>query len=39
MEEKLERGLRENEDRWRERDERLRAMEDMMEREAGRKAA
>jgi hypothetical protein len=39
LEEKLERALRENEDRWRERDERLKVMEDMMEREVGRKVA
>jgi hypothetical protein len=37
LEEKLERVQRENKDRWRERDEMLKVIEDMMEREAGRK--
>jgi hypothetical protein len=31
--------LRENEDRWKGRDERLKVMEDMTEREVGRKVA
>jgi hypothetical protein len=38
LEEKLERVVRENEERWKERDERMRVMEDMMEREVSRMA-
>jgi hypothetical protein len=37
LEEKLERVVRENEERWKERDERLGVMEDRMEREVNRK--
>ncbi len=37
LKEKLNRVVRENKERWKERVERLRVMEDRMEREAGRK--
>ncbi len=38
LEEKLERVVRENEDRWKERDERMKVVEERLEREANRKA-